>query len=56
MQTIRALNNAMNNLLGYPHGKHDAWTKYFDFTPEELRAVFVKWRGDAPRSYGEGLM
>ena len=39
-----AINNAMNNLLGYPHGREDAWDDFISVSPEE---VFCKWRGEA---------
>ena len=29
-----AIGNARNNLLGYPHGRHESWGRYFAFTQE----------------------
>lgn len=39
-----ALNNAMNNLLGYPHGQDAAWAQWFSVTPAELQVIFSRWR------------
>ena len=41
-----AMNNAMNNLLGYCHGRHDNWSDYMDISLDEIRKVFEKWRGE----------
>jgi hypothetical protein len=46
-QVACALNNAMNNLLGYPHGQDAAWPQWLSVTPEELQAVFMRWRASA---------
>ena len=35
-----ALNNAMNNLLAYPHGQAAAWGQWLSVTPEELQVFF----------------
>ena len=39
-----ALNNAMNNLLGYPHGQEAAWAQWLTVTPAELQAIYSQWR------------
>jgi hypothetical protein len=39
-----ALNNAMNNLLGYPHEQDAAWADWISVTPAQLQAVFSRWR------------
>src|SRR5690606_1073128 len=39
-----ALNNAMGNLLGYPHGKEAAWAEWLSVTPAQLQAIFSRWR------------
>ena len=39
-----ALNNAMNNLLGYPHGQDEAWAQWLSVTPVELQAIYSHWR------------
>ena len=39
-----ALNNAMVNLLGYPHGQDAAWPQWLSATPAELEAIFSRWQ------------
>jgi hypothetical protein len=39
-----AINNSINNLLGYPHGKDDLWNDYISISQAELRSIFNKWR------------
>ncbi|MGB2832318.1 MAG: hypothetical protein WBC07_05160 [Methylotenera sp.] len=47
-----AINNAMNNLLGYPHGYHEKWAEVMPIPLAEIERVFTKWRNniawDAP--------
>ena len=50
-----AVNNAMNNLLGYPHKHHDDWDSHFPFGARDLFETFCAWRGDRPGSYFDGL-
>jgi hypothetical protein len=40
-----AINNAFNNLLGYPHASHDSWDERIPVPREEVRRVFALWRG-----------
>lgn len=40
-----AINNAMNNLLGYPHGYHQKWAEVMPIPLVEIERVFIKWRG-----------
>ncbi|UYI17166.1 hypothetical protein [Myxococcus xanthus] len=41
----RAINNTLNNLLGYyPHKKWALWPQYISASPEEVKAVFARWR------------
>jgi hypothetical protein len=35
-----AVNGALNNLLGYPHGRDDVWEQYVPVSRQELRALF----------------
>lgn len=44
-----AVNNSMNNLLGYPHKCEDRWSEFIDASWDEVKRVFLKWRGEAPR-------
>jgi hypothetical protein len=39
-----ALNNAIVNLLGYPHGQEAAWSQWLSVTPVELQVIFSRWR------------
>ena len=39
-----AINNSMNNLLGYPHGHKKDWPRYISVSPSEVRRIFDKWR------------
>ena len=39
-----ALNNAMGNLLGYPHGQESAWREWLSVSPEQLQVIFAKWQ------------
>jgi len=39
-----ALNNAVGNLLGYPHGQESDWYDWLSVTPGELQGIFSKWR------------
>jgi len=39
-----ALNNALGNLLGYPHGQEASWSQWLSVTPSELEVVFSRWR------------
>ena len=53
---ILAINNSMNNLLGYPHGKQRYWRDYISVTSEELSRIFAKWRQNSVNSYFDGMM
>jgi hypothetical protein len=39
-----ALNNAMGNLLGYPHGQDAVWSQWLSVTPAELQVIFSRWQ------------
>jgi len=41
-----AVNNALNNLLGYPHKQHNEWTQYISVNPTEVAQVLARWRGE----------
>ncbi len=52
-----AINNTLNNLLGYPHGCSDeVWSKYITVSEDELRKIFFKWKGSNVKNYIDGLM
>ena len=50
-----AINNSMNNLLGYPHGMHNKWSEVMDPSLQEIARIFRKWRGDHVDSYFDGM-
>jgi len=39
-----ALNNAMANLIGYPHGQEAVWPQWLSVPPAELQTIFSRWR------------
>lgn len=41
-----AVNNALNMLLGYPHGREDVWHDYISPTPTEVTQVYARWRDE----------
>lgn len=48
---VRAINNSMNNLIGYPtQNKKEIWPKYISVMPWDLAVIFDKWKGRAPRT------
>jgi hypothetical protein len=42
-----AINNAMANLLGYPHGKTAAWRQFVSVSESEVSRVFDRWRHES---------
>ncbi len=54
-----AVSNALNNLLGYPHGGENAWGRFISVPREEVAAILSRWRGDAvpsARGYFDRLL
>lgn len=45
-----AVNNAMNNLLGYPHKCDHVWSDYMSVSRAELKTLFREWRRTGTRS------
>ncbi|MCU7829555.1 MAG: hypothetical protein KZQ85_10855 [Candidatus Thiodiazotropha sp. (ex Myrtea sp. 'scaly one' KF741663)] len=42
-QTVSlALNNAMGNLVGYPHGQEKSWEKYISVSPDAVLNLIKK--------------
>ena len=42
-----AVNNVLNNLLGYPHGaSEETWRSYVGASPREVADVYARWRSD----------
>ncbi len=55
--TRLAINNSMNNLLGYPHEMAvEEWSQHISVSKPEVARIFRKWRGDSSSSYFDGLM
>jgi len=55
-----AVNNALNWLLGYPHGQEQAWREFISAEPSDVAAVLTRWRGDdawdpSPRGHFDRL-
>jgi len=42
--TIIAINNSLNNLLGFPHRNKKVWAKYISVKSNELSRIYNKWR------------
>ena len=49
-ETFLAINNSLNNLLGYPHGGESKWDGFISVSPAEVEHIFAKWRGDQIQS------
>jgi hypothetical protein len=46
--TVRlAINNSFSNLLGYPHGCEQEWSRFISVSEDEVDRVFDLWRKDA---------
>jgi hypothetical protein len=41
-----AVNDVLNNLLGYPHRRDDVWSDFISVSRGEVAAVLARWRGD----------
>jgi hypothetical protein len=39
-----AVNNALGNLAGYPHGHEEDWDLFLSVPPSRLLEVFKRWR------------
>ena len=50
------INNALNNLWGYPHHERAAWDLMIGVEPDEVYRVLAKWRGDFQRGYFDGML
>jgi hypothetical protein len=40
-----AINNTLNNLLGYPHGCEKEWHQFITASAKQVQVIFEKWRG-----------
>jgi hypothetical protein len=50
-----AINNSLNNLLGYPHEFQKQWESRIPVSKAEVARVFSKWRGRRISSYIDGM-
>jgi hypothetical protein len=46
VDTELSVNNALVMLLGYPHGRWDAWPEYSEADRAELFRVYERWRSE----------
>ena len=51
-----SINNAMNNLLGYPDNCGKYWSEFITVSKKEIGRIFVKWKGNKVSNYFIGLM
>lgn len=54
-ETQLAINNTLNNLLGYPHGCHVQLSNYISVPQTEVARIFLKWRGEPIDDYFEDI-
>ena len=50
-ETDRALNNSLNNLLGYPHGQNAVWSQWISVDRQQLHELYARLRGRSDESY-----
>jgi hypothetical protein len=49
-KVVRAINNSMNNLLGYPHrSDRQTWFAFISVDPSELAEILAKWKRKSPQ-------
>jgi hypothetical protein len=41
---MAAVGNAVNNLLGYPHGEDAAWSRWISIDRQQLNELFSRMR------------
>jgi hypothetical protein len=54
LEQADAVNNVLNNLLGYPHGRSDVWHNYIAPTSAEVARTYARWRGEDLDPSGKG--
>jgi len=54
-KAVLAINNVINNLLGYPHGQGEAWSDYICVSRDEVKAIFLKWRKPPADGYFDAM-
>lgn len=50
-----AVNNSLNNLLGYPHGEDFIWPRWISVDRSKLDELFARLRGSTGESYFQRL-
>jgi hypothetical protein len=50
-----AVNNSLNNLLGYPHGQDSVWSQWISAERPQLDELLSRLRGSAGENYLERL-
>jgi hypothetical protein len=50
--SFRAVNNALNNLLGYPHGRWPELARDLGATENDVAHALMVWRGEDRRAGG----
>jgi hypothetical protein len=50
-----AINNSLNNLLGYPHGCEEEWPQFISVSGSEVARILNKLSGKLIGGYFEGL-
>jgi hypothetical protein len=41
-----AVNNVLNSLVGYPHGRWDAWHDYISPVSDDVARIYARWRNE----------
>ena len=49
-----AIHNSLNNLIGYPHGKENEWSKYISKSLNDIKAIQNKLIGKERANNNEG--
>lgn len=50
-----AVNNVLNNLIGYPHGEWKRLSSELGADAEDLVRLLGAWRGDSPAGYFDAI-
>jgi len=50
-----AINNTLNNLIGYPHDMQKSWNEVMETPLSEIARIFQKWEGSEINSYIHGM-
>jgi hypothetical protein len=53
---VLAVNNSLNNLLGYPHGQDSAWSQWISGDRFKLGELFGRLRSSSNERYFERLL